>query len=57
MKNPLRKRRLPVPVLKYEELELTPEGQKGLDKAFDALFEEVMRRRKLSTASKASLNN
>ncbi len=55
MKTPSKKNKhLPTPEIVYVQVE---GGERNLDKAFAVLFEEVMRRRRLSTATKASLNN
>jgi carbamoylphosphate synthase large subunit len=43
---------LPEPVLEYCEVEVTEKNQESVNRAFDRLFEEVMRRRKLPTASR-----
>ena len=48
-----KQRGVPEPVIEYHET-IDPEK---LSRAFSLLFEEVMRRRKLSTVAKASLNN
>lgn len=55
MKKSLRKKRIeiPEPVVTYCEVEVTEKTQEGVNRAFNELFEEVMRRRRLPTASRS----